>query len=45
MTLALLMLIAALICGLLALAGVASRIDLTALAAVLVALSLLVEVL
>jgi hypothetical protein len=41
MTIALVLLIAALICGVLALLGVASRVDLTAVAVVLIAVYLL----
>lgn len=43
-TIALILLIAALICGILALIGVASRVDLTATAVVLIAVYLLVGV-
>lgn len=43
MTVALILLIAALICGVLAVLGVSSRVDLTAVAFVLIAVSLLIE--
>lgn len=44
MTIALVLLVAALICGIIALIGIASRVDLTALAVVLIAVSLLLGV-